>query len=262
MTRLILTLVCLLQALPALAACPRIVSQSPYLSIALDWLGRGECLVGVSRYDSRELPRTGGVLDPDGAAIVALKPDLIVTPDWIPAESLAGVTPPGARALRLDGFRSLADAEAMLLALSEASGAADGAQKVAEFSREWHARAARIGGGGRRVLLLSACSGLPYSYGRETTVADLFTQAGFVVAETVPKIRSVGPGAEIQDLRSLVERLKPELVFNFSQATAERCDAAFGTLPVRRITLDGEHFVHPGPRLLEGLDDLEMEMLR
>ncbi|MCL2162776.1 MAG: hypothetical protein FWH56_13115, partial [Betaproteobacteria bacterium] len=60
--------------------CPRIVSQSPYLTLALKWLERGDCIVGVSRYDREypALPRTGGVLDPDQAAIAAVRPDLIV----------------------------------------------------------------------------------------------------------------------------------------------------------------------------------------
>ena len=261
MLRIVLILCGLLQAVPALAECPRIVSQSPYLTIALDWLGQGSCVVGVSRYDRKDdLPKTGGVFDPDAAAIAALKPGLIVTPDWIAADDLAKVTPPGARALRLGGFASMNDAEAMLNTLAEASGAPGGRVKVAEFARDWRARAARVGGGGKRVLLLSACEGSPYSYGAQTTVADLFTHAGFVVVETDPKIRSIGPGAEIQDLKTLVERMQPDVVFNFSQPMADRCDAAFGTLPVRRITLNGEHFVHPGPRLLQGLDDLIEEM--
>ena len=45
--------------------CPRIISQSPYISEMLDYLGMGHCIVGVSRYSKRDLPRTGGILDPD-----------------------------------------------------------------------------------------------------------------------------------------------------------------------------------------------------
>lgn len=127
MFRIIVILCCLLQAIPVLADCPRIVSQSPYLTIALDWLGQGGCVVGVSRYDRKDdVPQTGGVFDPDAAAIAALKPGLIITPDWISTDDLAKVTPPGAHALRLGGFASMGDAEAMLNTLAEASGAVGG----------------------------------------------------------------------------------------------------------------------------------------
>ena len=51
--------------------CPRIVSQSPYLTQSLVWLGRADCIVGVSRYDTLRRPKTGGVMDPDPAAIQA-----------------------------------------------------------------------------------------------------------------------------------------------------------------------------------------------
>ncbi len=51
-------------ALPAAAACPRIVSQSPYITRALDWLGLERCIVGVSRY-------------PDGPLFTHPGPDLL-----------------------------------------------------------------------------------------------------------------------------------------------------------------------------------------
>ncbi len=101
------------------ADCPRIVSQSPYLTLALEWLERGDCLVGVSRYDRLRpaLPRTGGVMDPDAEAIALLEPELFVTSNWTSADTVAALLPPGTRALRVDGFRSMADVEAMLRSL-------------------------------------------------------------------------------------------------------------------------------------------------
>ena len=66
--------------------CPRIISQSPYISKMLDYLGMGHCIVGVSRYSKRNLPRTGGILDPDAQAIDSLMPDLNNTSDWSKVE--------------------------------------------------------------------------------------------------------------------------------------------------------------------------------
>ena len=73
----------LLAAAPALAAgdCPRIISQSPYISHTLAWLELDHCIVGASRYDRGDHPDTGGILDPDGGAIAALvaerQPDVV-----------------------------------------------------------------------------------------------------------------------------------------------------------------------------------------
>jgi len=180
-----------LASLNVSAGCPRIISQSPYLTIALEWMERGDCIVGVSRYDRRALPRTGGVIDPDGAAIEKLRPDLIVTSNWSDADTMELVTPPGARMLRLNGFASL---------------------------------------------------------------------AGFDVVETAPKIRHLCDGEEIPDIAALVRRLKPAIVFSLSREAAAYCNAEIGTLAVRIVTLKGENFFHPGPRLLDGLKELAEQM--
>lgn len=247
-----------LTALNAGAAdCPRIVSQSPYLTIALDWLGRGDCIVGVSRYDQRQLPRTGGVSDPDGAAIAALKPDLIVTSQLTADDTLAAVTPAGARALRLGGYRSLAESEQMVAALAAASGAEDGAARARQFSRELQQRLAAIPARQRRILLVSACATQPYSYGRNTMLGDLAEQAGFTLAESAEGIRHVYAGEAIDSIPALIEATRAEVVVNFLSKSENTCDARLATLPVTLVMLPGDNFFHPGPRLLEGLDELK-----
>lgn len=244
----------------ASADCLRIVSQSPYLTVALEWLARGECIVGVSRYDRRALPRTGGVIDPDGAAIEKLRPDLIVASNWSDADTMELVTPPGARMLRLDGFDSVAGSDAVLHQLAEASRAPDGANRIESFRRARQARAESVPGRGQRVLILSACSGSPYSFGRRHYIGDAFALAGFEVVETAPRIRHLRVGEEIPTIARLVERGKPDIVFSLSRETAAYCNAEIGTLPVRIVTLRGENFFHPGPHLLDGLKELAEQM--
>ena len=244
-------------ALSAQAGCPRIVSQSPYLSIALDWLGRGECIVGVSRYDKKDLPRTGGVADPDAAAIAALHPDLLVTSTLTKADVLQQVTPAGARALRVGGSRSLAETERMLSDLAEASEAPDGPARVRQFSRELRQRLADFPGHGRRVLLLSACAEKPYSYSRNTVLGDLAEQAGLTLADPADGIHHLGDGPGNDGIPALVASSHPDLVINFIAASASQCNAALGALPVPLVMLSGDNFFYPGPRLLEGLDELK-----
>ena len=245
----------LVLALPAAAACPRIVSQSPYITQALDWLGRGDCIVGVSRYDKRELPRTGGVKDPDVGAIAALNPDLVVVSKGTDP-ALLDMLEPEARILQVDGFDSMAETEAMLTSLAEAAGVTDGKAKVAAYAREWRARAAAVKGGGKRVLVISACSAQPYSFGRGHVVGDAFAHAGFEVVETAERIRHLRPGEEIPGIVAAVERFKPELLFSLTPENAETCSAELGLVSVPVVGLEGRHFFHPGPALLTGLAQL------
>jgi len=61
----------------------RIVSTAPNLTEVLFALGVGDRVVGVTPYckhppEARDLPKIGGLLDPNFEALVALKPDLVV----------------------------------------------------------------------------------------------------------------------------------------------------------------------------------------
>ncbi len=62
----------------------RIVSLAPSLTETLFALGVGDRVVGVTRYcadppEVEQLPKVGGYLDPNFEAIVALRPDLVVS---------------------------------------------------------------------------------------------------------------------------------------------------------------------------------------
>jgi len=261
LSKSLLTGLCVLLPVSALADCPRIVSQSPYLTEALEWLGRGDCIVGVSRYDRRDLPRTGGVLDPDAAAIAALKPDLIVSSDWADDEKMRAVTPPGVKLVRLGGFGSIEDTEAMLLALAGASDVADGETRVIAFREEMQRRAAQVHGNGKRALVLSACGGgAPYSFGRNHFVGEVFGLAGFDVVDAAAGVRHLRPGEEITGIAAAVEHFKPEVVFALTDESAKQCNAEISALPVRVIALERDHFFHPGPGILQGLDELAEKM--
>ncbi len=256
LNRTLLAGFCALLPLPALADCPRIVSQSPYLTEALEWLGKKDCIVGVSRYDHLDLPRTGGVMDPDAQAIAALKPDLVISSDWANDEVMQAATPENARLLRLGGFRSVDDAMAMLMTLAGVSNVPDGAARVAAFREELQQRASAVGGDGRRVLILSACGGAPYSFGREHFIGEVFGMAGFDVVETAPGVRHLRAGSEVPGIAAAVAQFKPEIVFALTDESVRQCNAEIGTLPVRIIALEREHFFHPGPKVLDGLTEV------
>ncbi|MDR2924757.1 MAG: ABC transporter substrate-binding protein [Azoarcus sp.] len=245
------------------ASCPRIVSQSPYLTFALKWLERGDCIVGVSRYDREypALPRTGGVLDPDQAAIAAVRPDLVVSSNWADKATMDTVTPKGARLLRVDGFGSMRDVEEMLRALATESGAPAGAYgKIADFSRQWRGIARDLASqpakGGRRVLLISSCMGSPFSFGRQHLIGDIFAQSGFEIAETAPKIRHLVHGQDIPSIEALIDSAHPDIVVSFNNESAEYCRMIAPQAGANVIVLDGEPFVHPGPGLLRAWESM------
>jgi iron complex transport system substrate-binding protein len=241
----------------ARADCPRIVSQSPYITRSLQWLGLESCIVGVSRYDTLERPHTGGVLDPDAELIAVLEPDLLFTSDWTDEDKLAAATPEGARSFRLHGFGSMAEVEENLRIIGKAGGIADIDARVSRFHHDWQKAAADIHGNGKRVLLLSSCSGMPYSFGKERWLSDLFSQAGFVNVETEPKIRHIRPGETVATLNALINELQPELLFIFEQTRRKQCNFIAPKSPLTIINLNGEKFLNPAPTLLQGLAELK-----
>lgn len=254
---LLITALLLSTSLAAEPECPRIVSQSPYITRTLQWLGLEACIVGVSRYDRLDRPHTGGVLDPDGEVIAALEPQLLFTSDWTPAEKLAAITPEGTRSFRLGGFASMAEIEENLRLVGREAELDDIEQRVTAFHRQWTSLATQMNGNGKRVLLLSACSGMPYSFGQKRWLSDLFSRAGFVNVETAEKIRHIKPGEELTTINALINELEPELLFIFERKENTQCAFIRPKTPLAIINLDGEKFLHPAPTLLDGLAELQ-----
>jgi iron complex transport system substrate-binding protein len=262
--RLILLIITLLfgTAQAAETDCPRIISQSPYITKSIQWLGLERCLVGVSRYDRLELPHTGGVMDPDGEAIDALMPELIFTSNWTRPEVLDAATPEGARAFRLDGFESMRQIEENLRLIGKEAGMDDTDERVEAFHQQWQAAAREVNGNGKKVLLLSACSGTPYSFGQKRWLSDLFTHAGFVNVETADKIRHIKPSEEVATINALINELQPQLLFIFERKQNKQCAFIRPKTPLTIINLDGEKFLHPAPVLLDGLAELAQHQHR
>lgn len=257
----LIALFTLLSGVPVTATatdnCPRIVSQSPYITKTLQWLGLEECIVGVSRYDTLDRPQTGGVLDPDADLIATLEPELLFTSDWTSPEKLAAVTPEETRSFRLHGFGSMEEIEENLRLIGHEAGVSDIDTKVANFHQQWPKLASEVKGNGKKVLLLSACSGMPYSFGQKRWLSDLFTQAGFVNVETAEKIRHIKPGEEVTTINMLINELEPDLLFIFERQQNKQCAFIKPKTPLRIINLDGDNFLHPAPVILDGLAELK-----
>jgi len=234
--------------------CPRIISQSPYISEMLSYLGMKHCIVGFSRYSKRDLPRTGGILDPDVAAIDALMPDLIITSDWSKEVTLKKATPKGAKAIRLKSFNKMNQLENNMLDIIKATNWQQATQKVESFKKAWRKKVTQVKGNNKKVLLLSSCSGNAYSIGPNSRLYDLFTQAGFNVVETKEKIRHVRDGEEIKHITGLLNRYQPDLLFIFERRLKKQCQMMTPKVPVSILSFNGELFLHPNTKILKGLD--------
>ena len=234
--------------------CPRIISQSPYISEMLDYLGMGHCIVGVSRYSKRDLPRTGGILDPDANAIDSLMPDLIITSNWTKDEILKKTTPKGTKAIRLKSFNKMSQLEENMNTIIKATNWKQAKYKVKSFAKAWRDKVRQINGNNKKVLLLSSCSGSPYSFGPNSRLHDLFTQAGFNVVESKEKIRHIRPGNEVDNLNGLADKYQPDLLVIFEQRLKKQCQMITPKVPVRILSVDGNKFLHPNTKILDGLD--------
>lgn len=234
--------------------CPRIISQSPYISEMLDYLGMGHCIVGVSRYSKRDLPHTGGILDPDAEAIDALMPDLIITSDWSKEERLKKVTPKGTKAIRLRSFNKMNQLEKNMKAIIKETNWKQSSPKVKKFANAWRNKVKKVKGNNKKVLLLSACSGNAYSFGPNSRLYDLFTQAGFNVVETKEKIRHVRADEEIKRITDLLNHYQPDLLFIFERKLKKQCQLIMPKVPVRILSFDGGLFLNPNIKILNGLD--------
>ena len=236
--------------------CPRIISQSPYITEMLEYLGMGQCIVGVSRYSKRDLPRTGGILDPDIEAIDALMPDLIITSNWTKEATLKKATPKGANAIRLKSFNKMSQLEDNMKTIIKATNWQQATPKVNQFAKAWRNKVKQVKGNNKKVLLLSSCSGSPYSFGPNSRLHNLFTLAGFNVVESKEKIRHIRPGSEIDNLNSLANKYQPDLLIIFEQRLKKQCQMITPKVPVKILTFDGTKFLHPNTAILDGLDAL------
>lgn len=236
--------------------CPRVISQSPYITHTLRWMNLEHCIVGTSRYDDMGLPHTGGVLDPDTQAVAELEADILFSSDWISEADLNKVTPEGVRAIRLHGFKSMQEIENNIVTIGETIGLANARSYRLKFSKTWRAKARQLHGNGQRILLVSSCSGMPYSFGRERWLTDFFEYGGFKVVETHPSIRHLQPGQEIEQLNELIKQTQPDVVFILSRGPNDRCQLLEPAHARKIITVHAPQLFHPAPIMLEGIDEL------
>lgn len=239
----------------------RVVSLAPSLTEIVFLLGRGDFLVGVTRFcnvpaAASGLPKIGGVSDPDVERIVALSPDLVLcTTDGNPRDKV--------RALEEMGIPCFAvapqDLEAVFTAIERLGvllGAAERGRAEAGSLRRRVRLASPTGRDEEKPAVLFVVSTAPIiAAGEGTFMDELVRLAGGRNAAArfsgrYPRLSMEGLVAARPDLIFLagmagVERFPPE-VTRWKEVPAFRDGAV--------ITLDGDLVTRPGPRLVTALE--------
>lgn len=203
----------------------RIVSLAPSITEVLFEAGLGPRVVGVTSYcrfprEALALPKVGGYLSPSYEALIALRPDLVVTlPEHADIEPhLAAL---GIPTLRVD-HRSVEGIVRSMVALGERCGAQLAAEQAADALRQQLADVQGVAAGrlGPRVLIC---------FGRTEDFSRLYAAApGTVYDDLVREAggrNALAPGAVSYPTLSLegLFRLDPDVIIEFA---ANQVDAA------------------------------------
>jgi iron complex transport system substrate-binding protein len=236
----------------------RIVSLAPSVTEVLFEAGLGSRVAGVTSYcrfprEALALPKVGGYLTPNYEALMALRPDLVVTlPEQADLEPR--LTALGIPILRVD-HRSLEGIVRSIEQVGQRCGAEAAANRAAGTLRQALAEARRMVAGPRLRVLIGF--GRDEDFRRMTAAApgtvydDLITQAGgmnVLAARAVayPTLSAEG-----------VMRLDPDVIIEFSPGGIDRdalrrqwnrLDSVRAVRNGRVHVFTGEFLSVPGPR--------------
>lgn len=251
---------------PGLPRSSRIVSMAPNLTEILFALGLEEKIVGVTQdsdYPAAALskPRVGTFWEPNVEAIIAAKPDLVVTLAFEQHRELA-------RRLQRIGYRCLAvniesisDLFRAVAAIGDATAASEQARKLSQtMQAQIHQfREAIAGSPGVKVLWVVQREPLRIAP-RDTFINEMIELAGGENAVD-PRLRNYPPiGAEQVIAAAPEVIIEPVMAPGSSDRQLRQALAywqRFANVPAvanRRIyVIDGDLVSRPGPRLPEGI---------
>lgn len=228
-----------------------IISQTPYVTALVEYLGVKECIIGASRYDKQvhsDMPRTGGVIDPDKEIVARLQADFLITSEWTNLQTLKDITPKKTQVIRLHSFTSIEEIQNNIYEVAKALALDNPKERALRFANDFDTLAKSVHANNKKVLLLSACSDTPYSYGTNTWLGDMFSKAGFDVVDKSPKLKSF----TTKELSNYINTHTIDyLVFFTSHGNS--CNTLPTTKRIKKLYFDGELFLSPAPTVLQAL---------
>ncbi|MBA4264729.1 MAG: ABC transporter substrate-binding protein [Comamonadaceae bacterium] len=233
----------------------RIVSLLPSLTETVCELGQCHRLVGVDRYSNypasvRELPQTGGGIDPNIEAIVALKPDVVLMA--ISSRGVQRLESLGVKVLALEPKRS-SDVQRVMATLGRLLEVPDADRIWRNIDAGVSAAAQSLPPGARSLRVYYEVSTGGYAAGSGSFIGEMMTRLG--VQNVVDP--ALGPFPRINP--EYVVRANPDLIMIGSRnvnGMAQRPGwAGMRALREQRVCVfspdESDVLVRPGPRMAE-----------
>ena len=250
----------------------RIISLVPSLTEILFAIGAGPAVIGVDSFSNyppavEKLPRVGALVDPDVERILSLRPDLVITygSQTVVESQLARAS------IRTYSYRH-GGIDRVLESIKELGRATGRIREsdalVARLTSELDALRARVKGRPRprTVLVLDRQPGTlreVYVSGGIGFLQDMLTAAGGENAFADSRTESAQPSTETLLTRApqVIIEVRADGLISPAAVQGER--NVWGTLAsipavrnARIYFLAGSHLVVPGPRLVQGAEDL------
>jgi ABC-type Fe3+-hydroxamate transport system substrate-binding protein len=261
-----------LYAAPALSPPQRIVSLSPGITEILFALGLGDRVVGVTDFcnfpkEAKQLPKIGGLLNPNYETLIILKPDLIIhQPNSHKIETF--VEKLGIQSLPIS-MLSLDQIFDSVKSIGVATGSEEAADKLVQKMRakiDFHrSRLSQVPR--KSVLLLLGINNDSmrdiYGVGPNTYLGELLNLAGGknILAESRSQYPKVSKEFIIHESPEIIIEAGPTRILT-EKASIQR-KQGWQQFPTITAVKNGDiHFIGtdyiliPGPRLVNIIDDL------
>ena len=242
----------------------RIVSLAPNLTEIVYAVGAGNRLVGDTTYcdyptEAKNVAKVGDTMNPSIERIVALKPQIVLVSTASQLEAFTNRLDAQKIAVYVTNPRSLDEVFHSIETLGELFGEHDRSASLAAALRkhagEVEAAVKQI----KPVTVFYQVSGEPlYTIGRESYLTDLVRRAGGIsVTADVP-----GAFPRFSDEAALAAR--PEAIIlstggsmgEANSIVASSLKNSPAVLNNRVYNIDGDHLSRPGPRLVDGLEEM------
>jgi iron complex transport system substrate-binding protein len=242
----------------------RIVSLAPNLTEIVYAVGAGNRLVGDTEYcdypvEAKSVAKVGDTMHPSIERIIALKPQVVLVSTASQLEAFTGQLAEQGIAVYVTNPRSLEEVFRSITTLGDLLGSQDrAASVVADLRRRAEAVDASMTSV-KSIRVFYQLAGEPlYTIGRDAYLTDLVRRAGGVsVTADVP-----GAFPRFSDEAALASR--PEAIIlptggsmgTANTAVAPALKSSPAVLNNRVYKINDDHLSRPGPRLLDGLEEM------
>ncbi len=246
----------------------KIVSLSPAITEILYFIGAGERIVGVTRYcdfpeEAKKKEKIGGIIDVDIEKILKIKPDIVFATRGNPLEVIERIKTLGVKVFAIDTGEKIEEIFVAMRKIAFVTGNLDSSmkkineleEKVKEIEKRARAKSVK-----QRIFLKLGSKGL-WTCGRRTFINDLILKAGF------ENIADFKDGWFEINIETLINK-NPDIIIILTKNKNDFFSTKEFILSIPGISfinavknkriypLNVDLIERPGPRIVEGLDEI------